>query len=80
MSKQELDDRRVHGLWHGWAIVRYEKAGKWYAERQLHPRELLTVTEAATRLAHPEADWFEGVPGGQRLDSTVRKIMDGTFR
>lgn len=70
------EDRTVHGVTgNGWEIVRYERAGKWYAEHPNDAPRWLTVTDAACNLAEEDAAWFEGKPGGQKLDAKVRKLL-----
>jgi len=72
----ERADRTVHGVTsRAWEVVRYERAGKWYTEPPLNgdgSRLLLTVDDAAYLLSEPDAEWYEGKPGGARLDAKVR--------
>lgn len=70
------EDRTVHGVSDdGWEIVRYERAGKWYAEWLGRPRRQLTVTQAARCLAVSTARWLPGRPGGSALDRKIRKLQ-----
>lgn len=55
-------------------IVRYDRAGKWWYESG-DQRKPLTVTEAVEYASstRPSVIWHEGMPGGRRFDSLVRK-------
>lgn len=65
-----MADRRVHAvLENGTEIVRYERAGKWYAEHD-GGRDRLAIRDAARRAAHA-ATHTRGLPGGSFFDQLV---------
>lgn len=70
------DDRTVHArLFDGVEIVRYDRAGKWYAEKQalLAPRQHLTLSQAVAMVLNDEdAEVFHGKPGGAMFDRRVK--------
>ena len=77
-----MSDRTVHA-WseNGQELVRYDRAGKWYLEKDGEPRRLLTLMHAvayATRMP----DWHInfGEPGGKRFDAACRKAASGVSR
>lgn len=57
-------------------IVRYDRAGHWYAEQKGQPRKKLTLAAAAeyVREPRPGAVWHEGRYSGSRFDALVRKL------
>ena len=70
-----MSDRTVHGLTvDGYAIVRYDRSGKWYIEP---PREsglkrgLVSVGEAAAMAA--KGTHFPRRPGGLQFDRRVER-------
>jgi hypothetical protein len=68
-----MSDRHVHGLMaDGTEIVRYDRAGTWYAEPANRTRERLTVGQAAYRATLGQA--FLGKAGGLRFDAEVRRL------
>jgi hypothetical protein len=70
---QGRDDRKVHGRSrNGWDIVRYDRAGKWYLEREGEKRQSVKLEDAARLAAW--AHFYPGKPGGQAFDTRVRKI------
>ncbi|WP_256840367.1 hypothetical protein [Ornithinimicrobium faecis] len=72
-------DRTVHAILSDRTeIVRYDRAGKWYAEPAdpQSRRRLITITEAV-RLTVAEGIWW-GVdqPGGLSFDAKVRRALN----
>jgi len=70
-------DRRVHAIMaDGSALVRYDRAGRWYQEwpaEQMIQRRMLRVDQAVTLATSPEvADVNFGMPGGGTFDQKVR--------
>lgn len=73
-----MSDRTIHGYDNdGWAIVRYDKARKWFKVFSGSRRQI-TIDEAA-RLA-AEGRWFEGKPGGRSFDARVKERRSETNR
>lgn len=77
-----MTDRRVHAVIPFRAIVRYERAGKWYLEptdSRGPKRRHITVTQAANLaaryLGRGDGRVFFNRPGGQTFDSKVRTAM-----
>lgn len=69
-----MSDLMIHGYSpDGWAIVRYDRRGKWF-KMFSGSRQQITVDEAA-RLA-ADGKWFEGKPGGRTFDARVRRIVE----
>lgn len=68
-----MTDRTVHATTPGWEIVRYDRAGRWYAESDVLPRQQITVTEAARRATEVGAEVHLGRPGGRRFDALVAR-------
>jgi hypothetical protein len=67
------DDRRVHAATpEGWEIVRYDRAGKWYAET-LTWRERITFDMAVYHATRAGAKPHLGLPGGTRFDAAVQR-------
>ena len=68
------NDRVVHAfLKDGTEIVRYDRAGKWYAERWDTQRQRLTIKNAATMtLNDPESHINFNMVGGTQFDRLVR--------
>lgn len=66
-------DRRVHAVtYNGLEVVRYDRAGKWYAELPGW-RQPLTFKNAV-HLARGCESVYYGLPGGSRFDAAVRKV------
>ena len=64
-------DRRVHAvLSDGGAVVRYDRAGKWFVE---YPsgRRSVSVREAARLAAEHAETVYTGLPGGRTFDRIV---------
>lgn len=69
------DMRRRHALLPGGTeIVRYERAGKWWAEKD-GARERLTIREAA-KMAAGESIINRGLPGGSMFERLVDEYCD----
>lgn len=70
-------DRLVHGLTSdGHAIVRYNRAGKWYIEPPRGSdarRRPVTVAAAAAEAAN--GTHYPNRPGGTRFDALVRNAL-----
>lgn len=65
-------DRTIHGMSQsGGAIVRYDRAGKWYVEYFDH-RLPITVNDAALFATRAGASAFLGKPGGKLFDARVK--------
>lgn len=79
-----MKDRRLHaeGIEGHAAIVRYERAGKWYCEFWDGRRHHLTLSEA---VADAVEMYVEGgvicfdIPGGSSFDRRVRALLDRTI-
>lgn len=74
---EKVSDRTVHArLSNGTEIVRYDRAGKWYAEapsKKRIPRQLLTITQAVEMaLADPGTEVLMGRPGGAKFDALMK--------
>lgn len=75
-----MADRTVHARTaDGIEIVRYDRAGKWYAERvdSVRPdvrksRRLLKLAEAVELASRPDSEWFFNRSGGAQFDRRVR--------
>lgn len=68
--------RIVHGYSAaGNAVVRYDRAGKYYVEFSGMRRKKLTLAEAVQLVADPDGSWCEGAAGGMRFDAEVRKAI-----
>jgi len=68
-----MSDRTIHGQSiDGWKIVRYDRAGKWYLEREGDYRQRVKLDDAARLAAW--AHFYPGLPGGQAFDARVRRI------
>lgn len=70
----EPADRTVHASYPGMEIVRYDKAGKWYAEPTdpNERRDQLNVREAAYLAVSNRATWTPGLQGGRAFDRLLR--------
>jgi hypothetical protein len=69
-----MNDRRVHAVTsEGWEIVRYDRAGKWYAERP-DGRDRITFHMAVYHATRAGAKSQLGIPGGTRFDASVRAV------
>lgn len=74
-----MPDRRVHARYDGMAIVRYERAGKWYLEptNPTLPRQRVKVDEAVQSalwgVQYANGVIRTGVPGGGTFD---RKVLN----
>lgn len=69
------EDRQVHAVCpDGTEVVRYDVAGKWYAEPASGTRRALSITEAATLASQPDADVRFGLGGGVSFDRKVRRL------
>lgn len=78
-----MADRKVHAKTaDGIEIVRYDRSGKWYFERQDGTRRPVSVGEAAAVAAEavkyepipaPAGVYLE-LPGGRRFDAIFRKL------
>ena len=69
-----MSDRRIHARGaDGSEIVRYDKAGKWYWEKEGTRRTPLSILEAvrASRLSGMTV--YLGLPGGSRFDHLYRQ-------
>ena len=68
-------DRRVHAECERFAIVRYNRAGKWYIEFFASgKRQRIGVVDAAQRAYAAETlggTVYSGLPGGQTFDRWV---------
>jgi hypothetical protein len=71
-----VNDRVVHGYSaDGWAVVRYDRSGKWYEEHaSLKPRRQLALRQAVALVCEPGATVFYGRPGGSTFDRRVRAL------
>lgn len=70
-------DRTVHGLMKdGSAIVRYDRAGKWFIEGY-DQRAPITIGEAVELATERGAQVFLGRPGGKSFDARVRRAQEG---
>jgi hypothetical protein len=68
-----FDDRQVHGYTtDGAAIVRYDRAGKWWVEPEGGKRRPVKLDEAAALAAAGRA--LLNRYGGTRFDATVRAL------
>lgn len=69
-------DRTVHATTPAWEVVRYDRAGHWYAEttRGL-PRRKLTIGEAVRLATEVGSEVHLGRPGGRRFDSLVARRL-----
>ena len=72
-------DRTVHGEFEAYGttylIVRYDRAGKWYAEPAAQPegkRWRMTVSVAASNAAFGK--WYPKKPGGSAFDRKVSQF------
>lgn len=72
-----MSDRAIHGYTAGGdAIVRYDRAGKWYVEPKDGKRRQVNLTEAATlAIAGRALDAY----GGQAFRAKIRQ-MQGAAR
>lgn len=73
-----MSDRTIHARVPGNVlIVRYDKAGKWYAEKDGHraPITLGAAVEMATQIG---SYVYLGKPGGMMFDSQVRRASAST--
>lgn len=69
-----MPDRRVHAvLPDGTEVVRYDRAGKWYLEKQGTQYRKVLVQDAARKASVPGAGVTFDLPGGKQFDSIVRK-------
>lgn len=71
-------DRTVHAENDQVAIVRYDRAGKWYMEPKQpgRSRRHVGVGSAAAEAAKtPDMTIHFGLPGGQAFDRRVRKAL-----
>ena len=63
----------------GWEIVRYDRAGKWFAERPQR-RKRMTVQEAAKTAAmwrrSRSGEITFGLPGGSRFYFLVKRELE----
>jgi hypothetical protein len=79
-----MDDRRIHARdYSGVEIVRYDRAGKWYAEQDGH-RSHISVSKAVAvaryLLDNDRGEVFFGLPGGAMFDAKVRLASDEAER
>jgi hypothetical protein len=61
----------VHARYSTTEVVRYNRAGKWYVEREGRPRAHVTLAQAvwvAESLRERGGVIFRGVPGGRMFD------------
>lgn len=69
-----MSDRKVHARTaSGTLIVRYDRAGKWYAEDG-DKRRAITVSEAVDLAAQVGSYVYLGTPGGTTFDARVRRV------
>lgn len=72
-----MNDRRVHARNHTFELVRYDRAGKWYAENpNFNVRTRLDIHRAAKTakwLEQTGGQIFYGVPGGSTFDRLVKR-------
>jgi hypothetical protein len=76
-----MSDRTVHAVRHdGVEIVRYDKAGKWWAEpKSDHPRfPIPTVRDAAELAFENLQSWHVGRPGGRVFDALISDMQETT--
>lgn len=74
-------DRRIHAKYPGMEIVRYDRAGKWYAEPTIGclKRQALTIEDAvevavfAAQAHGGTIAW--GRPGGTTFDQKLRERL-----
>jgi hypothetical protein len=71
-----MDDRRLHAVTSdGTEIVRYNRAGKWYAERPgLNWRRQIKFSEAIRQACLAGATVRLGIPGGGRFDARIKEM------
>lgn len=73
-------DRTVHAIHpDGAAIVRYDRAGKWFLEElfgRRHRLQIPTAVDAAVRWVRHEGGTIRyGLPGGTVFDARCRKAL-----
>jgi len=74
-----MADRTVHASYPGMEIVRYDKAGKWYAEPTSGgQRDHLNIQEAVYLAIAQGAQWFPGRQGGLAFDRKMRDTFGGS--
>jgi hypothetical protein len=70
-------DRRIHARTPGgWLIVRYDRAGKWYAELPGRARRPLSLAEAVREATAIGAFVYLGVSGGSTFDARVKRASE----
>lgn len=67
-----MADRTIHARLDGTHIVRYDRAGKWYAEREDGTRSPLTLDDAVHLATRFGAYVYLGQPGGKAFDAKVK--------
>lgn len=71
-----MSDRTIHARTaNHWLIVRYDRAGKWYAEHADHPRQAITIDEAVAEACRLGSYVYAGKPGGRMFDAKVKNVM-----
>lgn len=78
MTLTHDDDRTVHARFAtGLEVVRYDRAGRWYFEKEGEKRQRVTIQQAvslvrdALREKEPSVEVFTGKPGGGAFDRKV---------
>lgn len=72
------NDRTIHARTRsGMLIVRYDRAGKWYAERVFTRLRSLTLKQAVDLAVQQGSYVYLDQPGGKRFDAAVRKMCEG---
>jgi hypothetical protein len=75
IGMRSMSDRRIHARTpDGWSIVRYDRAGKWYAEHDEKKRRSLTLDEAVQEASKLGTYLYLGVPGGNAFDAKMKKV------
>lgn len=70
-----MPDRTIHARTvNNTAIVRYDRAGKWYAERG-SLRRRLALSEAVSMATKRGSHIYLGKPGGKLFDARVRSTV-----
>ena len=80
MTGPSATDRTVHAVHpDGDAIVRYDRAGKWFLEEvdgRRHPLQIPTAVDAAVRwVRHEDGTIRYGLPGGTVFDARCRAAL-----
>lgn len=78
MTLPANDDRIVHARFRtGLEVVRYDRAGRWYFEKEGDKRQRVTIQQAVTLVRRglaerePTVEVFPGRPGGGAFDRKV---------